>query len=210
MPTLLQVNSVANTGSTGHIAEDIGKLALAHGWESYIAYGRKALTSESRLIRIGNKLDVLWPVFVTRMFDLHGLASRIATKKFVRQIERIKPDVIHLHNIHGYYLNYKILFKYLAKSGVPVVWTLHDCWALTGHCSHYTFAKCEQWETSDACKKCPQKKSYPSCKLFSHSAYNFKWSDGNSFEGKNFSLSTSYVFGNFKIFFKYKLFEKNI
>ena len=174
MPTLLQINSVANTGSTGHIAEDIGRLAIANGWKSYIAYGRKALTSQSNLIRIGNKFDVLWHVFMTRFFDLHGLASRRATKKFIQQIEQIKPDVIHLHNIHGYYLNYKILFNYLAKCGKPVVWTMHDCWAATGHCSHYTFVKCIVWQSDRGCKHCSQKKGYPTSILFSNAAYNFK------------------------------------
>lgn len=174
MPTLLQINSVVNSGSTGHIAEDIGRLAIANGWESYIAYGRKALPSESHLIRIGNKADVLWHVLVTRLLDLHGLASRRATKKLVRQIKKIKPDVIHLHNIHGYYLNYKILFKYLAESGTPVVWTMHDCWAATGHCPYYTFVQCIVWQSEGGCTNCPQKEGYPSSVLFSNAAYNFK------------------------------------
>ena len=115
MPRLLQINSVVNSGSTGHIAENIGKYILANGWESYIAYGRNPLPSASNLIRIGTKFDVLFHVLVTRLFDLHGLASRRATKKLVDDIKRIKPDIIHLHNIHGYYLNYKILFSYLAE-----------------------------------------------------------------------------------------------
>ena len=174
MPTLLQINTVINSGSTGHIAEDIGRLAIANGWESYIAYGRKALPSASHLIRIGNKADVLWHVLVTRLFDLHGLASHGATKRFVRQIKRINPDVIHLHNIHGYYLNYKILFNYLAKSGTPVVWTMHDCWAATGHCPYYTFVQCVVWRSPEGCRHCPQKKGYPQSLLLSAAAYNFK------------------------------------
>ena len=174
MSTLLQINSVANTGSTGHIAEDIGRLAIANGWESYIAYGRKALPSQSHLIKIGNKLDILWHVFVTRFFDLHGLASRRSTKKFIRHIEQIKPDVIHLHNIHGYYLNYKVLFTYLNKSGIPVVWTLHDCWPITGHCAYYSFKNCFNWMNGKLCKHCIQKKAYPRTFLLSASYYNLK------------------------------------
>ena len=173
MPTLLQVNSVANTGSTGHIAEDIGRLAIKNGWKSYIAYGRKALPSQSHLVKIGNKLDHLCHFLLTRFFDLHGLASRSATKKFIKQIERINPDVMHLHNIHGYYLNYKILFEYLAKCGKPVVWTLHDCWAITGHCSYYSFAKCTAFQSEGGCKHCSLKKNYPKSILFSNAAYNF-------------------------------------
>ena len=173
MPTLLQINSVANSGGTGHIAEDIGRLAIENGWESYIAYGRKALPSKSHLIRIGNKFDILWHVFVTRFFDLHGLASINATKKFIKQIEQIKPDIIQLHNIHGYYLNYKVLFKYLAKYGKPVVWTMHDCWAITGHCAYYSYENCTKWNDGTTCKRCKHKKSYPQNIFFSASYYNF-------------------------------------
>ena len=173
MPTLLQINSVANTGSTGHIAEDIGRLAIKNGWKSYIAYGRKALPSQSHLIRVGNTLDILWHALVTRLFDLHGLSSRRATKKFIKQIEKLNPDVIHLHNIHGYYLNYKILFEYLSKCGKPVVWTLHDCWAFTGHCPHYAYIKCSAFQSEEGCKRCPLKMFYPKSILFSNVAYNF-------------------------------------
>ena len=174
MPTLLQINTVINSGSTGHIAEELGKLAIANGWKSYIAYGRNPRPTASIPIKIGSRLDVLFHVLVTRLFDLHGLASRRATKRLVRQIEEIKPDVIHLHNIHGYYLNYKILFTYLAHSGVPVVWTMHDCWAATGHCPYYTFVQCIVWQTREGCRKCPQKRGYPKSVLFSNAAYNFK------------------------------------
>lgn len=171
---ILQINSVLNTGSTGHIAEDIGRLIIQHNWTSYIAYGRKAFPSTSNVIRIGTKIGILYHVGMTRIFDNHGLLSVIATLNFINKINKIKPDIIHLHNIHGYYLNYKILFKYLAKSGIPVVWTMHDCWALTGHCSYYTFVKCEQWQTAEGCKRCSQKRSYPKSIIFSNATRNFK------------------------------------
>ena len=174
MPKLLQINTVINSGSTGRIAEDIGRIAIANGWESYIAFGRNPRSSASHAIRIGSRLDVLLHVLATRLFDLHGLASRRATKRLVRQIERIRPDVIHLHNIHGYYLNYKILFRYLAASGTSVVWTMHDCWAATGHCPYYTFMQCVVWQSERGCRRCPQKKSYPKSVLFSNAAHNFR------------------------------------
>ncbi|WP_027727323.1 glycosyltransferase [Treponema sp. C6A8] len=174
MYKLLQINTIINSGSTGHIAESLGEFVIADGWESYIAYGRNPRESASHSIKIGNKFDIFWHVFVTRVFDLHGLASLGATKKLIRKIETIKPDVIHLHNIHGYYLNYKILFNYLAIKGIPIVWTMHDCWAITGHCPHYTFVKCKEWQFKEGCRTCPQKKRYPSCILFSNVAYNFR------------------------------------
>lgn len=159
MPTLLQINSVANTGSTGRIAEGIGLAAIKAGWKSYIAYGRYANPSRSELIKIGNKWDIWNHVLQTRLFDRHGLVSKQATKRLIQQIEEIKPDIIHLHNIHGYYLNYPILFEYLSKTNIPVVWTLHDCWPFTGHCAYFSYINCEKWKWQ--CKQCMNKKEYP-------------------------------------------------
>lgn len=156
---LLQINSVANIGSTGRIAEQIGQAAMAAGWESYIAYGREAGQSQSHLIKIGSPFDVMWHGIATRLFDRHGLASKRATRRFISQIKEIQPDIIHLHNIHGYYLNYEVLFEYLSKADIPVVWTLHDCWAMTGHCSHFVKAECLRWK--DQCKDCPLLQDYP-------------------------------------------------
>lgn len=159
MRKLLQINVSANVGSTGRIAEQIGLVAIAQGWESYIAYGREANTSKSNLIKVGNKLDILYHGLISRLFDKHGLGSRIATKRLVKKIHQIQPDIIHLHNIHGYYLNYKILFRYLTESNIPVVWTLHDCWSFTGHCAHYVQEQCDQWK--DCCRRRDCKKNYP-------------------------------------------------
>ena len=172
MPTLLQINSVANTGSTGRIAEGIGQAAIKAGWKSYIAYGRYANPSQSELIKIGNKWDVYNHVLQTRLFDKHGLASESTTRKLIQQIEQIKPDIIHLHNIHGYYLNYPILFEYLSKTNIPVVWTLHDCWPFTGHCAHWAFTGCDKWQTG--CNRCIQQKSYPSSWFNDRSEQNYK------------------------------------
>ena len=171
MPTLLQINVTCNSGSHGKIAEQIGSLAIKRGWKSYIAFSRGNPNSESETIRIGNSLNMYWHGFESRIFDNHGLSSRIATKNFIRQIETIKPDIIHLHNIHGYYLNYKILFEFLKQYNRPVVWTLHDCWTMTGHCSHFVPANCYKWKTQ--CFDCPLKKDYPKSLLFDHSRQNY-------------------------------------
>ena len=172
MPKLLQINVTANSGSTGRIAEDLGRIAISNGWESWIAYGRGNPTSASKLIRIGNDFDMKSHALQTRLFDNHGLASKKVTKEFIRKIKKIKPDIIHLHNIHGYYINYRILFDYLNEWGGPVVWTLHDCWSITGHCSHFVTAKCDKWKS--ICYKCPLKKEYPSSFLFDRSKKNYK------------------------------------
>lgn len=168
---LLQINVTANWGSTGKIAEDIGNLAISAGWESWIAYGRGNPKSNSNLIRIGNDWDMRLHAIESRLFDNHGLASRRTTKKFIEKIEEISPDIIHLHNIHGYYLNYPLLFEFLKKWGGPVIWTLHDCWPFTGHCAYYDYAKCDRW--LKGCHDCPQLKSYPASILTDRSRKNY-------------------------------------
>ena len=172
MPKLLQVNVVANSGSTGKIAENIGKLAIKNGWECYIAYGRGKPKSSSHLIRIGNNWDMYMHGIQSRLFDNHGLASVGATRRFIEEIEGLKPDVIHLHNIHGYYLNYKLLFEYLATINTPVVWTFHDCWSMTGHCSHFDATGCNRWQSE--CYDCPLKGEYPASMFMDASKRNFR------------------------------------
>ncbi len=168
---LLQINVTANSGSTGKIAEAIGQLAISRGWESWIAYGRGKPQSESRLIRIGNDWDMRWHGFETRLFDNHGLASRRTTRQFIRQIEEIKPDIIHLHNIHGYYLNYPLLFDYFKQWGGPIVWTLHDIWPLTGHCASFGPDKCQKWRSG--CDKCKRYNAYPASLKYDRSHKNY-------------------------------------
>lgn len=157
MPTLLQINVTANWGSTGKIAEQIGVMAQMHGWESYIAYGRNMNPSKNKLIRIGTILDVYEHYIENRFLDNEGRASRRATKKFLEEVDKIKPDLVHLHNIHDHYLNYELLFKYLAEKKIPVVWTQHDQWAITGHCC-YNLVGCGRWK--DECYDCPLSKWY--------------------------------------------------
>lgn len=151
--TLLQINVTANWGSTGRIAEAIGAAALAHGWDSYIAYGRYSNPSKSKLIKIGNRWNPYINYLEQRIFDNEGLGARKATKEFVGLIEKIKPDVVQLHNIHDHYLNFKILFEYLNQKNIPVVWTFHDCWAFTGRCFHFVTKDCYRWKTG--CYDCP-------------------------------------------------------
>ena len=171
MKRLLQINVTANVGSTGRIAEQLGAMAKVNGWDSYIAYGRSVSTSKSKLIRVGNAIDVLYHVLISRLFDKHGLGSFVATRRLVKQIKKIQPDIIHLHNIHGYYINYKILFEYLKNANIPVVWTLHDCWTFTGHCAHFVEAGCCKWKV--ACMQCPLKFAYPKS-FVDQSSRNYK------------------------------------
>lgn len=169
---LLQINTVANSGSTGRIAEGIGFAAQNAGYHSCIAYGRYANPSVSQLIKIGSRIDQYEHALETRLFDNHGLASRNATRDFISQIDRIHPAIVHLHNIHGYYINYEILFNYFKRKKTPVVWTLHDCWPFTGHCSYFTIAQCVKWKTQ--CSNCPIKSEYPQSFFANNAANNFK------------------------------------
>ena len=173
MPKLLQINVVANWGSTGRIAEQIGEKVMEHGWESYVAYGRWKNPSKSHLIKIGFGWEGRIHYHLTKYTDKHGLFSSWATHRFIRKVKQIKPDIVHLHNIHVYYINYKILFKYLHKANIPVVWTLHDCWSMTGHCTHFVGVDCQKWQTQ--CHDCPLLGSYPRAKVDnSHNNYRLK------------------------------------
>lgn len=161
---ILQINTTVNSGSTGRIAEDIGKTLIAAGHESYIAFGRGNQKSNSKLIRIGNKLDFYVHGIISLFTDRHGFGSKRATRKFLKQVDEIKPDAIGLHNIHGYYLNVKILFKYIKEKNIPILWTLHDCWPFTGHCSYNT--------DCDNCKNCQRK--YPTSVFLNQTTRNYK------------------------------------
>lgn len=168
---ILQINSVCGIGSTGRIATDIHRVLIAEGHESHIAFGRDIPSNCENSIRIGKKTDNYNHVILTRIFDRHGFGSKRATQHFIEVVAKINPDIIHLHNIHGYYINIELLFEYLKEANKPVVWTLHDCWAFTGHCSHFDYIGCDKWKIG--CYGCPQKKSYPSSILMDNSKDNF-------------------------------------
>ena len=176
MKRLLQINPVVRVStSTGRIMQEIGELAMQNGWESYVAYskGRDGIrTCASHTIPIGNKWDTWMHGLETRLLDRHGLASVSVTYDFIKHLKEISPDIVHIHNIHGYFLNYPVLFEYLSKSGIPVVWTVHDCWLYTGHCYYYSYIQCNKWESG--CGDCPQKRKFPASWLLDRSAQNYQ------------------------------------
>lgn len=173
MPRILQINTCINK-STGRITQQIGEKAISQGWDSFIAYSAREteFQSKSKLYRIGSKWGSYIHAFIARIFDNQGLLSYFATRKFIKEIKQLNPDIIHLHNIHGYYLNYPLLFKFLSSYKKPVVWTLHDCWPFTGHCVHYTDINCFKWKTQ--CQNCPKKISYPTSYVFDRSKVNYR------------------------------------
>lgn len=175
MKKLLQINPVIRINtSTGRIMQEIGELARANGWETYIAYsqGRDGVSpNAAHLIPVGNRWSVAWHGIMTRLFDRHGLASERATRQLVAEIKRIQPDIIHIHNIHGYFLNYRILFEYLSNANIPVIWTVHDCWLYTGHCYYYSYVGCDKWKSQ--CDQCPQRRDFPTSWWMDRSKQNF-------------------------------------
>ena len=171
MPKVVQINSF-NGGSTGRIAKLINERASAAGWEVWFFYGRNWGLAGGDGVRISSDLWIWIHVLFARLFDCAGLMSGISTFKLIRKLKKINPDIIHLHNIHGYYLNYRILFRYLKESHVKVVWTLHDCWPFTGHCSNFDLVGCDKWKY--ACGKCPQLGEYPKSLAWDSSSRNYR------------------------------------
>lgn len=160
---VMYINAVCGTGSTGNIIADLIEWLRANSDQGMCAYGvgqaRKVMIGES--YKFNTKAGYYFHNALSRITDHTGLYSKCQTRKLIRKIRRFDPDVIHLHNLHGYYVNYEILFRYLSSSGKKLVWTLHDCWAMTGHCTHFVTADCEQWKTG--CETCPLLREYPIC-----------------------------------------------
>lgn len=172
MPKIIQINVTANSGSTGRIAEQINQLAQSRGWKTYIAYGRDMQPSKSELIYVGNDLQVKEHFIEAELFDNDGLASRLATQKLIRRIKEIEPDVVHLHNIHGHWLNYKLLLEYLCTLDIPIVWTTHDPWPFTG-CGHFSMYNCYRWRDGGCTNGCPRKKGHLLKKVFEKTREHF-------------------------------------
>lgn len=168
---VVQINSVCGVGSTGRIAVDISKKLNDEGIENYIFYGTGQSDYENG-IKFGGTLNLRTHQLGTRLLGKHGFYSRKATKKLIEKIKNIDPDIIHLHNIHGHYLNVEVLFEYLASSNKKVIWTLHDCWSFTGHCAHFDFIGCSKWKTE--CNKCPQLREYPKSLIFDRSRESYR------------------------------------
>lgn len=171
---VLQINSVCGIRSTGRICTDIADVLTANGHECKIVYGRETVPEKYKkyAVRIGSNTDVKLHVLESRLFDNSGFGSKKATNDFIKWVKEYDPDVIHLHNIHGYYINIEILFNYLKSCNKRIIWTLHDCWPFTGHCSYFTIVKCEQWKAH--CSYCVQKRCYPSSILADHCKSNFE------------------------------------
>lgn len=155
------INVVCGIRSTGRMCTDLAVALEKQGHKVKIAYGREyvPIQYQKYAVRVSSNIDIKIHGLKARLLDAAGFGSKVATAKFIKWIEAYNPDIIHLHNIHGYYINVEILFNYLKKSGRKVIWTLHDCWSFTGHCVYFDYVNCEKWKSG--CKNCPQKSEYP-------------------------------------------------
>lgn len=167
------INVVCGIRSTGRICTDLATALEAQGHEVKIAYGRENVPEQFQkyAVRIGSDLDVKLHGVKARLLDRAGFGSRFATVKFVKWVKEFDPDVIHLHNIHGYYINVEVLFDYLKTCGKRIIWTLHDCWAFTGHTAYCDAVQCKRW--IKGCHNCPLLKEYPAS-LVDNSKRNWK------------------------------------
>jgi len=144
---------------------------VAQGEESHIFWGRGHETLSDNERQIASKTGVYTHAALSRVTDRAGFYSQRDTVRLLRLLDEIDPDVVHLHNIHGYYLNIELLFGWLASHRCEVKWTLHDCWPFTGHCPYFDAVGCDKWKT--ACFKCPQKRAYPASLVMDSSRRNY-------------------------------------
>lgn len=171
---VFQLNTFCGIKSTGRITTEIAKLVEADGGECMIGYGAGDVPSDLQKYsyRIGTPIERKLHGGIRKLLDGEGYGSHLGTKQLIAEMKRFEPELVHLHNIHGCYLNLQMLFEYLQKSNLPIVWTLHDCWPFTGHCAYFDYAQCDKWQMQ--CHDCPQQMNYPQNLGIDGSRRNYK------------------------------------
>jgi len=154
---VMQINAVYASGSTGSIVSDIHTLSIENGIDSYIAYSTSPLARNEIVngYQIGNTFGKKIHALLGRINGKQAYFSKIATWHLLKYIETVKPDIVHLHNLHSNFIYLNMLLDYLAKKRIKTVITLHDCWFYTGGCFHYSSARCDGWLKE--CGHCPKK-----------------------------------------------------
>ncbi len=178
---MAEINS-CNFGSTGNIMLEIAEVAEKCGHTAAVCYPKSRVNAKKQKetdIVIGSRLSRNLHLKLAEITGLNGCFSYFSTLDFLRKLNKFKPDIIHLHNLHNCYVNFPLLFGYIKKHNIKTVWTLHDCWSFTGHCPYFDIAECDKWKTE--CYNCPQYKEYPKS-LFDNSKYMYrlkkKWFTG--------------------------------
>jgi len=167
---VLQINSHYNQGGAARIAAYIHRQLLAEGVESYVAYGRGKVSEDVNVFRFNRTWEIYWSALMSRLTGINGWFNRGATRRLIRKMKQIHPDVVHLHAMHGYYVNWPMLFTYLNEQQIPVVWTFHDCHAFVGNCGY--FFDCQRWK--EGCGNCPYVQNYPKSQFFDFTSWMWK------------------------------------
>ena len=169
---VFQINSIYRKGSTVRIAADLKQVMEASGISGFVAYGIGENIGEDHVFLLQSKNEMRISQVQSRLFARHGFNNVSATKRLFNHLDEIKPDIVHLHNIHGYYIHCGLLFEYIKENHIPVVWTLHDCWSFTGWCAYFDYSGCDKWKTF--CHHCPSKKDYPRAWFSPRAKSNFR------------------------------------
>lgn len=169
---VVQINTFSYKAA-GNIMMNLHKAMLEKGIDSYVAWGRGRKAGNNHEFYMNDDIGIRLHGIYTRITDKAGFASQRSTRKLLDWIDGIDPDIIHLHCLHGYYINIELLFDYIRSKNKKVIWTQHDCWAFTGHCAYFDAVGCEKWKTG--CHGCMQKGTYPASKLMDNSKENWDW-----------------------------------
>lgn len=155
---IVQINATCGAGSTGKICSAVAELLDREQIENYIFYS-SGYSTDPHGRKYMSKMDEKIQALCSRMFGNYGFNTYFATKRLLKELDNISPDIVHLHNLHGHNVNLALLFNYFkAHRNIKLYWTFHDCWAFTGYCPHFTMAKCDKWRSG--CEHCPQRKEY--------------------------------------------------
>lgn len=154
---IVQINTCSGSGSTGKICESVSRLLDANGIENKILYFNGSTDCGSGIKCSSLPYEKI-QALKSRIFGNYGFNSKLSTNFVIHHLEKIQPDIVHLHNLHGHEVNIELLLSYLKKKHIKIVWTMHDCWLFTGYCPHFTAVKCEKWETG--CHDCIQREKY--------------------------------------------------
>lgn len=154
---VVQINATCGVGSTGKICAAISELLTEREIENYILHSGNTNGYDLGIACADSKYTKI-QAGKSRIFGNYGFNSKKETKRIICELEKIQPDIVHLHNIHGHDCNLEILFQYFKKKRTKLLWTFHDCWAFTGYCSYFSYPECTQWKIK--CNHCPQRKQF--------------------------------------------------
>lgn len=151
---VVQINVTCGKGSTGNIVLSVSQLLTDDGVENYILYS-SGKSDYPLAKKYNSEWELKWQALFSRVFGNYGFTSKRLTRRLLRELDKIQPEIVHLHNLHGHNCNLSMLFSYLKEKKIKTYWTFHDCWAFTGYCPYYDLVKCEKWKVS--CYNCPQR-----------------------------------------------------